>query len=270
MSIPQPIFEVISAPELPIWNHAALIEWLREWERDVEKMRHHYPTSGETYENVDAIVIMRAVQSCCSTLKNEFVPDVTSLFRKKLKMDLSIDYCEARVLRYYNGFNVVVENSGLHELVGADNMTGNDSCKSSATIQRVSKDIATKTDSKAAKPRRKSQKTGNLEPARSTPSTVQTFTPARTPRSSRPKPQDGCLHCKGSHWLTECPTATAALGEEAQRKYRGAKERRASAVCSKAAKYSGSGRTVRINGLMETPDLLDTEPTREWCPTKQL
>ncbi|OWZ17644.1 hypothetical protein PHMEG_0008385 [Phytophthora megakarya] len=111
MSILQPIFEVIRAPELPIWNHAALIAWLREWERYVEKMRHHYTTSAQdakilatsvlkkTVTDVTDADIMRAVKSRCSTLKDEFVPNVTSLFRQKLKMDLSIDFCEARVLR---------------------------------------------------------------------------------------------------------------------------------------------------------------------------
>ncbi|POM74298.1 hypothetical protein PHPALM_8772 [Phytophthora palmivora] len=51
MSLPQPIFEVIRAPELSSWGHAAVIEWLREWECYVEKMRHHCTTTGKTYEN---------------------------------------------------------------------------------------------------------------------------------------------------------------------------------------------------------------------------
>ncbi|KAG3120556.1 hypothetical protein PI124_g2466 [Phytophthora idaei] len=56
MAIPQPICEVIRAPELSSWNHAALIEWHREWGRYVEKIRHRCTTTGETFENVVATV----------------------------------------------------------------------------------------------------------------------------------------------------------------------------------------------------------------------
>ncbi|GMF36370.1 unnamed protein product [Phytophthora fragariaefolia] len=119
MSIPQPIFEVIKAPELASWEHAALVEWCREWERYEEKMCNRSSTTGETYDNVVATVkgsvrrqtlknlakyvlkkpiasvtdavIMGAVVSRCHTLKNKFVPDVTSLFRANLKIDPSID-----------------------------------------------------------------------------------------------------------------------------------------------------------------------------------
>ncbi|OWZ17018.1 hypothetical protein PHMEG_0009103 [Phytophthora megakarya] len=130
MSIPQPIFE---------------------WERYVEKMRHRCNTTGETFENVVATVkgflkpktlrnlptyvlknpvasvtdadIMTVVQTRSRTLKNEFVPDVTSLFRQKLKMNLSIDDCDARVFRYYEDFNVIMEDNGLQGLIGSENTT---------------------------------------------------------------------------------------------------------------------------------------------------
>ncbi|GMF48386.1 unnamed protein product [Phytophthora fragariaefolia] len=149
MSIPKPIFEVIRLPELSSWDHAALIEWYREWERYVEKIRHRCSTTGETFENVVATVkgsgkpntlknmatyvlkkpvasgtdddIMTAVQARYHTLKNEFVPDVTSLFHQQLKMDLSIDYCKAQIFRYYEDFNGIVEDNGLQELIGNGN-----------------------------------------------------------------------------------------------------------------------------------------------------
>ncbi|GMF38684.1 unnamed protein product [Phytophthora fragariaefolia] len=34
----------------------------------------------------------------------------------------------------------------------------------------------------------------------------------------RPPPRTGCLHCKGEHWLRDCPTATPAEKEEARAK----------------------------------------------------
>ncbi|GMF34452.1 unnamed protein product [Phytophthora fragariaefolia] len=62
---------------------------------------------------------MRAVKARHRTLKNEFVPDVASLFRANLKMDLSVDDCYARIFRYYEDFNGIVENNGLQDLIGA-------------------------------------------------------------------------------------------------------------------------------------------------------
>ncbi|OWZ00016.1 hypothetical protein PHMEG_00028885 [Phytophthora megakarya] len=259
MSNPQPIFDVIRAPELPIWNHAALIEWLREWERYVEKMRHRCTTSGETYENVDAIVkgcVKHKTLKLDATYSSKFCSppilkaQITRLIDLERRNCTSNDVVlfglileHAKVQQRFNGFRRILQQRQIRRRRSQD-----ENPRRLGNVNAVAK----------------------LEPARSTPSTVQTFTPARTPRSSRPKPQDECLHCKGSHWLADCPTATAAVGEEAQRKYREAKERCASAVCSKVAKYTGSGRTVRINGLMENPDLLDTEQTRARCPKKKL
>ncbi|GMG16939.1 unnamed protein product [Phytophthora fragariaefolia] len=67
--------------------------------------------------------IMEAVQARCRTLKNEFVPAITSLFRQQLKMDMSIDDCDARIFRYYEDFDGIAEDNGLQGLIG----TGNES-----------------------------------------------------------------------------------------------------------------------------------------------
>ncbi|KAG3232179.1 hypothetical protein PI124_g22733 [Phytophthora idaei] len=65
--------------------------------------------------------IITAVKARCQSLKNSFVPDVTSLFRQQLKMDLSIDARDARIFRYYEDFNGIVEDNGLQGLIGSDN-----------------------------------------------------------------------------------------------------------------------------------------------------
>jgi hypothetical protein len=129
MTVPQPIFELIRAPGLRSWEHAALIEWYREWERYVEKIRHRCGVTNESFESVVTTVkgsvkpntlrnmatyvlkkplasvtdadIMVAGQERCRTLKNEFVPDVTSLFRQELKMDLSIDRSSPSQLAFW-------------------------------------------------------------------------------------------------------------------------------------------------------------------------
>ncbi|KAG2794380.1 hypothetical protein PC129_g23800 [Phytophthora cactorum] len=130
ISIPQPFFE-------------------REWERYVEKIRHRCALHGETFENVVATVkgsvnqktlknlavyvlkkpvtsvtdtdIMDAVFACCGTRKNDFVPDLTAMFKKQLKMDLSIDDCDARIFRYFDDFNDIIADNGLRHLIGTDN-----------------------------------------------------------------------------------------------------------------------------------------------------
>ncbi|GMF22478.1 unnamed protein product [Phytophthora fragariaefolia] len=56
-----------------------------------------------------------------ASLKNEFVPDVTSLFRQQLKVELSIDDCDARIFRYYEDFNGIVEDKRLQGLIGNGN-----------------------------------------------------------------------------------------------------------------------------------------------------
>uniref|UniRef100_H3GPI9 Uncharacterized protein n=1 Tax=Phytophthora ramorum TaxID=164328 RepID=H3GPI9_PHYRM len=123
MTIPDPIFELTKAPDLRSWEHVALIEWYLEWERYVEEIRNRCGVTNETFESVVTTVkssvrsnmhrnmatyvlkmplssvtdadIMEAVQGRCRTLKNKFMPDVTSLFRQQLEMDLSIDACDA-------------------------------------------------------------------------------------------------------------------------------------------------------------------------------
>ncbi|KAJ8566324.1 hypothetical protein ON010_g6802 [Phytophthora cinnamomi] len=64
---------------------------------------------------------MGAVQDRCRTTKNEFAPDVTSLFHQKLQVSLSIDDYDARIFRYYEDFNGIVDDNGLRGLTGDDN-----------------------------------------------------------------------------------------------------------------------------------------------------
>eukprot|EP00644_Phytophthora_capsici_P001923 jgi/Phyca11/6824/fgenesh1_pm.PHYCAscaffold_14_\ len=124
--------DVIKAPELTSREYAALIEWHREWDSYVEKIRHRCSTTGETYDNVVATVtgsvrrqtlknLAIAIEARCHTLKNEFVPDVSLLFRAHLRMNRTIDGCDARIFRYNEDFNGIVEDNGLQGLIGNEN-----------------------------------------------------------------------------------------------------------------------------------------------------
>ncbi|OWZ22773.1 hypothetical protein PHMEG_0002470 [Phytophthora megakarya] len=94
--------------------------------------------------------IMRAVQGRCHTLKNGFVPDVTSLFRQNLLMDLPIDGCDERIFRYYEDIHGIMEDNGLQGLI--------EHAKVQQRFHRISQDYATTGDSKLAKRERKLQK----------------------------------------------------------------------------------------------------------------
>ncbi|ETO58471.1 hypothetical protein F444_23154, partial [Phytophthora nicotianae P1976] len=242
--------------------------------------------------------IMRAVEARCRTLKNECVPDVTFLFRQKLKMDLSIDDCDARVFRYYEDFNGIVEDNGLQGLIGAGDKAGVgyksrmkarcrllrgvtvnlmmspffdlilEHAKVQQRFHRISQDYVAKSDSKSVKSDKKPQKAGTGKPAvtNAPPATVAPQGAPRAARPSRAPPQEGCLVCKGPHWLKDCPTAMDAQREEARKKYREAKEQRSGELRSKAARYAVPGATVRLNGLLEVPYSPDTGADRSIIP----
>uniref|UniRef100_H3H8G9 Uncharacterized protein n=1 Tax=Phytophthora ramorum TaxID=164328 RepID=H3H8G9_PHYRM len=114
---------------------ASLIAWNREWEQYVMKIRHRCNVTGESFEGVVATVkgsvepavlktlatyvlkkpvedvddaeILAQVQKRCKSLKNAFIPDVTTLFRKQLKMDMTVDDCDTRVFKYFQAFTKI-------------------------------------------------------------------------------------------------------------------------------------------------------------------
>ncbi|KAG2803602.1 hypothetical protein PC129_g17226 [Phytophthora cactorum] len=307
MTVPQPIFELIGAPELRSWEHAALIEWHREWERYVEKIRHRCGITNEAFESVVATVkgsvrpktlrnmatyvlnkplssvtdadIMEAVQARCRTLKNESVPDVTSLFRQQLKMGhLSTTAMQGSSATTRTSMPPVLK-AQITRLIDLERRD----CKSNdvalfdlilehAKVQQrfhwMSQDHAGNVDPKLEKPERKGPRPGHAKPGppRSAPPAASPSTPARASRLTRPPPQDGCLVCKGPHWLADCPTATNVQRDEARRKCRESKEQHASAMRSKSTRYVDAAGTVRINGLVEMADSPDTGTDQSVVP----
>ncbi|KAG3066983.1 hypothetical protein PI124_g21710 [Phytophthora idaei] len=178
--------------------------------------------------------IMSAVVARCRTRKNEFVPDVTFLFRQKLKMDLSIGAGNESEAGYKSRLKarcrLLVENlqppvlkAQINRLIDLERRD----CKSDDVVlfdlilehakvrqrfHRMSQDYAVKSDIKPGKSDRKSHKTGNAKPEPARAASPAASAPAwtRTQRYPRPLPQEACLVCKGAHWLKDCPTATSA------------------------------------------------------------
>ncbi|RAW21378.1 hypothetical protein PC110_g22179, partial [Phytophthora cactorum] len=242
MSIPQPIFEVI-----------------RPQSFQAGSMQRSFTGTGsvnpKTLKNLAVNVlkkpmssvtdtdIMDSVVERCGTLKNDFVPDLTAMFNKQLKMDLSIDDCDARIFRYFEDFNGIIADNGLRHLIGTDNES-EDGYKNrmktrcrllvenlQPSVLKAQIDYDARGDSKSKIPEGKLQRSGN---AKSAPTnTAPSHAPApstQAPRPPRSLPHDGCLHCKGGHWLKDCLTATVAQQAEAREKFQEAKEKRLPAL----------------------------------------
>ncbi|KAG3001276.1 hypothetical protein PC121_g9611 [Phytophthora cactorum] len=124
----------------------------------------------------------------------------------------------------------------------------------------MSQDYAVKSDIKPGKSDRKSHKTENAkpEPARAASPAASAPASTRTQRYPRPPPQEGCLVCKGAHWLKDSPTTTSAQREDALQQYRASKGQRAGGVRTKAVRAGATGNVVRVNGLLEVAYIADT------------
>ncbi|KAG2794757.1 hypothetical protein PC110_g22278 [Phytophthora cactorum] len=120
ISIPQPFFEVICPPELSAGSMQRLFTGSGSVNQKTLKNLAVYVLKKPVTSVTDTD-IMDAVFACCGTRKNDFVPDLTAMFKKQLKMDLSIDDCDARIFRYFDDFNDIIADNGLRHLIGTDN-----------------------------------------------------------------------------------------------------------------------------------------------------
>ncbi|KAG3185707.1 hypothetical protein PC128_g13232 [Phytophthora cactorum] len=282
MSIPQPIFEVIRPQSFQagsmqrsftgtVSGNATLRRYVTAALFMARRLKTSWQLSRKPMSSVTDTDIMDSVVERCGTLKNDFVPDLTAMFNKQLKMDLSIDDCDARIFRYFEDFNGIIADNGLRHLIGTDNES-EDGYKNrmktrcrllvenlQPSVLKAQIDYDARGDSKSKIPEGKLQRSGN---AKSAPTnTAPSHAPApstQAPRPPRSLPHDGCLHCKGGHWLKDCLTATVAQQAEAREKFQEAKEKRSSAIRSKAAKYATPSGSVRINGLIEVAYIPDT------------
>ncbi|POM74139.1 Hypothetical protein PHPALM_8953 [Phytophthora palmivora] len=146
MSVPQPVYEFVSAPELTAWDQESLVNWKRERERYVEKIQQKCRTSNEPFdaavmrvrdtvkpkvlkhlaryvlrkpiEDITDADIMAKVRERTSTLQNGHIPDVQAFFKANLRMDLAEKDIDARILKYYVDFEQLVEDHGFGTMLG--------------------------------------------------------------------------------------------------------------------------------------------------------
>ncbi|KAG3183615.1 hypothetical protein PC128_g14096 [Phytophthora cactorum] len=146
MSVPQPVYEFVSAPELTAWDQESLVNWRRERERYVEKIQQKCRTSNEPFdaavmrvrdtvrprilkhlahyvlckavEDITDAAIMAKVRERKNTLQNGHVPDVQSFFKDNLRMDMSEKDIDTRVFKYFMDFDQLIEDHGFENMLG--------------------------------------------------------------------------------------------------------------------------------------------------------
>ncbi|KAE8960885.1 hypothetical protein PF005_g27418 [Phytophthora fragariae] len=145
MAVPQPIFEVVAAPELSVWSQAAITAFIRERRQYETKIAERCSTTGEVpetvarsirtslkprvlehvahyilkkeVENVTDAMLLAEMKRKVGGMVNDRVPDVSRLFTE-LKMDLEEVDVEARIAKYFMGFDRLVEDNGLTGMLG--------------------------------------------------------------------------------------------------------------------------------------------------------
>ncbi|EGZ09272.1 hypothetical protein PHYSODRAFT_549876 [Phytophthora sojae] len=146
MAMPQPIFEVTRAPSLKIWSQSAISTFLRERRQYEGKVAEQCRVTGEVQgavtrsvrstveprvleyvahyilkkdiESVSDDMLLAEMKRKVGVMMYDRVPDVTLLFSRELRMDLSEVDVEARIANYFMTFGRLVEDNGLAGMLG--------------------------------------------------------------------------------------------------------------------------------------------------------
>lgn len=147
MSVPQPVYELIKAPQLAAWDQESLVKWLRERRRYEETMTERCRV---TQESVEAVVrgiratvepnlldylaryefqrdagtltdkdILDKVKTRVGEVMNGHIPDILEFFKARLKMNLAEQDVEARIVKYFVDFDRLVDEHGFASMLGA-------------------------------------------------------------------------------------------------------------------------------------------------------
>ncbi|KAF1332443.1 hypothetical protein FI667_g3535, partial [Globisporangium splendens] len=276
MSVSHPVFEFITAPRIASWDQSALVKWRRERQQYGRMIREWCGVTDEAYENVLVSVLasveprilndlarytfeievskltdgdmLGAGQKKCSSLLNPHAPDVEELFKQQLNMNLRERDIEARIMVYFMDFDLIVEENGLSEVFGCDQLldAADDYARKKNRCKLLIDSLALailKTDIKRLPGERKDVKPGERKDA------MRKEQVSQNPKQGKRPSLSGCLMCKGSHWVSECPTAT---DDEI------------------LAARADSGDTLAINGLLEVNYCADIGAAFNILPGKVL
>ncbi|OWZ01646.1 hypothetical protein PHMEG_00026927 [Phytophthora megakarya] len=223
MTVAQPIYEFISALRLKSWDPPP---WSSKWSRNrahyESQMRARCAVTAETYENVCVTVrgsmLLEMLENVAKYILGKLSREVTDndlrgLIRARCETmdggcipDMKIDDAEARVLTYFQDFNKLVQENrlddrALYKLIVEQAKLQHKFHKQTQEL-KVQRD-----DPKRSTPAPKEKKEGPKEKK----SAGQAPEPSRTPSASSPR--NGCLSCKGPHWV-KCPNLTEARRKE--------------------------------------------------------
>eukprot|EP00644_Phytophthora_capsici_P007156 jgi/Phyca11/16775/fgenesh1_pg.PHYCAscaffold_22_\ len=178
MSIPQPVYEFVSAPELNAWDQESLVNWKRERERYVEKIQQKCRTSNEPFD----AAVMRPMEE---------ITDADIMAKVEIERLVLLQNKDAKT----------------------DDVVLRDLILQRATAQQHYHlmQLEEKPDKRAAVSSGKKTVEAKSKPQKSTESTAK-------PNEKKSGPREGCWICKGSHFAQQCPTATDAQKTEAKKR----------------------------------------------------
>ncbi|KAE9029350.1 hypothetical protein PF011_g1124 [Phytophthora fragariae] len=199
---------------------------------------------------------------------NDHVPDVEKMFVDRLAMDTSEKGVHARVANYFIAFDKLVEDNGwatwvvpnlapvvlkvdiqrlasvTHPHVKQDDIALYELIVKRASLQQHYHQI----QSDVKRPGSEKAKTAGLK--EKTPT---------NPKGPVTPPTSGCLVCKGSHWVKDCPTASQEQKAAALQAARDRKKDRIECVRAvREAAATGDSRRLWINGVLDVPFCPDT------------
>ncbi|KAF1328445.1 hypothetical protein FI667_g6871, partial [Globisporangium splendens] len=147
MTVPQPVYEFITAPKLSSWNQAALVKWSNDREHYMARIAERCAVTGEDPHSIAVSAksslsteilttvaryglkklaaditdadIVAAIEKRCASFKNAHVPDVTLFFKERLNMNMKDDDSDARVLQYFTDFDRLIKENGFTSMLGA-------------------------------------------------------------------------------------------------------------------------------------------------------
>ncbi|KAG2984254.1 hypothetical protein PC119_g20440 [Phytophthora cactorum] len=75
-------------------------------------------SKGNPVESVTDDEILQPVRQRCQALQNEYIPDIKTLFKRELRMDLSVDHWDVDDFQYFQDFTRIMEEKRLQGLIG--------------------------------------------------------------------------------------------------------------------------------------------------------
>ncbi|POM59177.1 hypothetical protein PHPALM_32134 [Phytophthora palmivora] len=235
--------ESLTAVVMPVINtiHRCLLRTFCELELKVKGSE----MTNETLVNATSQIL--------SSMLNDQIPNVHVIMNQHLKMDIKQKDVKARILNYIDRFEEIVEEYGLSIALDANDklkcrlLANNlrptslkeqvqlyqdlgptvkinfDVIKTEALKKIQSFDLfQANRDRATSKPLAKAYRP-NIDKVqcgdRTQPLRAERRDDKSTTRKNIKAPAQGCIHCKGKHWVNECPTATEEQKRDARRAF---------------------------------------------------